>query len=83
MALAIWSKGRRVANTPNVCTNGLCPDLARAPAMPIMFASAMPQWMNRSGMASWNKSISHWRVRSPVRQTMSSRWRANSRRARP
>jgi hypothetical protein len=49
MALMIWSSGRRVAKTPKVCTNGMNPSRARAPATPIMLASAMPAWMNRSG----------------------------------
>jgi hypothetical protein len=49
IALMIWSSGRRVAKTPNVCTNGMKPSRASAPATPIMFASAIPAWMNRSG----------------------------------
>src|SRR6516225_9608371 len=73
IALMIWSSGRRVANTPKVCTNGMNPSRASAPAMPIMLASAIPAWMNRSGKASANRSISHCLVRSPDRQTMSSR----------
>src|SRR5215467_15414945 len=33
-ALPIWSRGRRVANTPKVCTNGISPLRASAPATP-------------------------------------------------
>ena len=33
---------RRVAKTQKVCTNGRSPHAAMPPAMPIMFASAMP-----------------------------------------
>src|ERR1035438_6389276 len=76
MALMIWSSGRRVANTPKVCTNGMWPLRASAPATPIMLASAMPAWMNRSGISAWNRSTSHWRGRSPLRHTISGRWRA-------
>src|ERR1035441_6613023 len=61
MALMIWSSGRRVAKTPKVCMNGMWPLRASAPATPIMFASAMPAWMNRSGISAWNRSISHER----------------------
>ena len=83
MALAIWSKGRRVAKTPNVCTNGMWPQRARAPAMLIMFASAMPAWMNRAGNSPANRLTSHCRVRSPLRHSTSSRRRARSTSARP
>ena len=82
-ALMIWSSGRRVAKTPKVCTNGRNPSRASAPAMPIMFASAIPAWMNRSGKASANRSISHCRVRSPDRHTTSGRSRASSTSDRP
>src|SRR5215469_9219878 len=68
-----WSSGRRAANVPKVCTNGTNPSRASAPATPIMFASAIPAWMNRSGYAPANRSISHCLLRSPVRHTMSSR----------
>ncbi len=81
--LTIWSNGRRVANTPKVWTNGRCPRRASAPAMLIMLASAIPALMKRSGISSSNRSISHWRVRSPERQTISGRCRARSTRARP
>ena len=50
-ALMIWSSGRLVAKTPKVCTKGTNPSRASAAAMPIMFASAIPAWMNRSGNA--------------------------------
>ena len=73
IALMTWSSGRRVANVPKVCTYGTNPSRASAPATPIMFASAIPAWMNRSGYASAKRSISHCLDRSPVRQTMSSR----------
>src|ERR1035438_3250688 len=56
---------------------------ASAPATPIMLASAMPAWMNRSGISAWNRSTSHWRVRSPLRHTISGRWRARFTSARP
>ena len=82
-ALTIWSSGRRVAKTPNVCTNGLKPLRASAPATLTMFASAMPPWMNRSGNFSWNRSTSVCLVRSPDRHTTSARRPARSARARP
>src|SRR5580692_9569781 len=83
IALAIWSYGRRVANTPKVCTNGTKPHRASAPAMPIMFASAIPPWMNRSPNSAWNRSTSVCLVRSPDRQSTSARRRARSTSARP
>src|SRR6202789_1219763 len=79
----IWSSGRRVATTPKVWTNGRNPRRARAPAMLIRLASAMPPWMKRSGICSWNRSISVWRVKSPVRHRISGRLRARSTSARP
>ena len=79
----IWSSGRRVANTPKVCTNGRNPRRARAPAMLIMLASAMPPWMKRPGISSWNRSTSVCLVRSPVRHRISGRSRARSTSARP
>ena len=78
IALMIWSSGLRVANTPNVCTNGINPSRASAPAMPIMLASAIPACTNRSGNASANRSISHCLVRSPDRQTISGRRAASA-----
>src|ERR1700730_13769345 len=81
--LTIWSKARRVANTPKVCTNGIWPLRDSAPARLIMFASAMPPWMNRSGIFSWKRSTSHCRVRSPDRHRISSRCSATSTRALP
>src|SRR6202012_6151783 len=74
----IWSSGRRVANTPKVWTNGRNPRRARAPAMLIMLASALPPWMKRSGICSWNRSISVCLVRAPVRHRISGRVRARS-----
>jgi hypothetical protein len=40
--IAIWSKGRRVANTQKVCTQACSPLRASPPASPTMLASAMP-----------------------------------------
>ena len=51
--------------------------------MLIMLASAMPQWMKRSGICSWNRSTSVCLVRSPVRHRISGRPRARSTSARP
>src|SRR5258708_31102048 len=83
MVLTIWWSGRLVAKTPKVCTKGMKPWRASAPAIDIMLASAIPAWMNRSGNASWNRSTSHCRERSPDRHSTSGRAAARSTRARP
>ena len=50
-AIWTWSLARRVAKTQYVTATGKKPVLARPPAMPIMFCSAMPTWKKRSGNA--------------------------------
>ncbi len=51
-----WSKHLLEANTANVLAKGTLPQVARPAAMLIIFCSARPHWMKRSGKA-WAKYL--------------------------
>ncbi len=77
-AIWIWSPARRVAKTQYVTATGKRPVLARPPAMPIMFCSAIPTWKKRSGNVAANGATSVYFDRSADRTTSSGRRRPNS-----
>ena len=81
--MVIWSWQRLVTKTQKLWTKGISPERAMPPAIPIMFASAMPTLWKRSGKVSRKRSVSVGGERSAVRQTMRGSARAASTSASP
>ena len=78
-----WSYTLPVLKLAKVPVNGTLPPMVSPAATPIMFASATPHWMKRSGNSFSKASILSDPVRSAQRPTTSGLLRPSSSRPSP